>query len=80
MASITLKGPGGSATLDRNSNRPMKILRNPRTGEVRGILRGLPEAASPQDDATAAVQTAPDLEELFSRGIPDAEAWLDRSR
>ena len=75
LASITLKGPGGSATLDRNSNHPMKILRNPRTGQVRGILRGRPEAASPQDDHAAAVHTAPDLEELFSRGIPDATAW-----
>ena len=80
LASITLKGPGGSATLDQNSNRPMTILRNPRTGQVRGILRGPPEAASPQDDAAAPVQKAPDLEELFSRGIPDAEAWLDHSR
>ena len=80
LASITLKGPGGSATLDQNSNRPMTILRNPRTGQVRGILRGPPEAASPQDDYAAAVQTAPDLEELFSRGIPDAAAWFDHSR
>ena len=46
LASITLKGPGGSATLDQNTNRPMKILRNPRTGQVRGILRDSPLEAA----------------------------------
>ena len=78
LASITLEGPGGSATLDRNSNRPMKILRNPRTGQVRGILRDSPlEAAVPVDGAE---QQTRGFEALFSRGIPDAEDWLDRSR
>ena len=73
LASITLKGPGGSATLDQNSNRPMKILRNPRSGQVRGILRDSPlEAAVSVDGAE---QQAAGFEVLFSRGIPDAEAW-----
>ena len=40
LASITLTGPGGSAILDGNSDEPMVILRNPRNGQVRGILRG----------------------------------------
>ena len=38
-ASITLTGPGGTATLDAGSDQPMAILRNDRTGQVRGILR-----------------------------------------
>ena len=66
LASITLTGPGDSFTLDDGSDRPMTILLNPRTGQVRGILRE-PQAAE--------FATGQDLEVLFSRGIPDAEAW-----
>ncbi len=83
LASITLEGPGGSATLDRNSNHPMKILRNSQTGQVRGILRDSSlEAAVPVDGIARvpADDETPDFEVLFSRGIPDAAAWLDRSR
>ena len=45
LASITLSGPSGSVSLDGESNHPMAILRNPRTGQVRGILRDLPAIA-----------------------------------
>ena len=73
LAEIALSGPGGSITLDGDTDLPMTILLDPGTGEVRGILRDLPEA-----DAAAA--PAPEartdgLDVLFSRGIPDAAAW-----
>jgi len=51
----------------------MTILIDPGSGQVRGILRDLP-----QTDAAAALapQAGPDsLDVLFSRGIPDAAAW-----
>ena len=73
LASITLAGPGGSATLDGDTDLPMAILLDPRTGQVRGILRDLPQA-----DAAAALadQAARDsLDVLLSRGIPDSGAW-----
>ena len=56
-------------------NRPpnVAILRNPRTGEVRGILRG-PQALNPGSKA-AALALEPGLEMLTSRGIPDREDW-----
>ncbi len=74
LAAITLTAPSGSFTLDGDSNLPMAILRNPRTGQVRGILRDLPPPT--QADADAAGQAAGRrLEVLFSRGIPGAEAW-----
>ena len=57
LASITLAGPGGSFTLDGESDLPMAILRNPRTGQVRGILRNLPQADAP---AALAPQAGPD--------------------
>ena len=74
LASITLTGPGGSFTLDGDSDLSVTILRNPRNGQVRGILRDLPgPAQAAMDSATG--QAGPGLEVLFSRGIPDAGAW-----
>ena len=72
LASITLDGPGGSATLNGESDIPMAILRNPRTGQIRGILRDVVPAAIAAD---AAAGSSPRLEVLFSRGIPDTSAW-----
>ena len=74
LASITLTGPGGSVTLDGESNLPMAILRNPRTGQVRGILRNVPPPTQAAMDATGRA-AGPGLEILFSRGIPEGAAW-----
>ena len=74
LTSITLSGPTGSATLDADTARPMAILLDPRSGQVRGILRDDP----PQADAAAAFAPQADLDSLdvlFSRGIPDTAAW-----
>ena len=73
LASITLSGPGGSATLDGDTDLPMTILLDPVTGQVRAILRDLPQAAAA---AALTPQAGLDsLEVLFSRGIPDGVAW-----
>ena len=69
LDAITLSGPGGAATLDGDSDMPMTILRSPRTGQVRGFLRG-PQAQP--DGGDGALREA---EVLFSRGIPDPGAW-----
>ncbi len=74
LTSISLAGPGGSVTLDAESEQPMAILRNPRTGQVRGILRDLPPQAQAAMDV-AGRAAGPGLEVFFSRGIPGAEAW-----
>ena len=74
VASITLSGPGGSAALDSDTDLSMAILLDPGTGQVRGILRDLPQADA--GAAALAPQAGPDsLDVLFSRGIPDAAAW-----
>ncbi len=72
LANITLSGPGGSVTLDSNTDIPLFILVDPNTTQVRGILRDLPQAG-----ASALVHQAgtDSLDVLFSRGIPDAAAW-----
>ena len=74
LARITLLGPHGSVALEEATDRPMAILRDLRTGQVRGFLRNLPTAshAAPH---TAEPSGSPALDMLFSRGIPDAEAW-----
>ena len=74
LATITLTGAGGSVTLDGETDLAMAILRNPRSGQVRGILRDPPPAN--QVAATVAPGApAPALEVLFSRGMPGAAAW-----
>ena len=72
LASITLSGPGGSVTLDSDTDIPLYLLVDPSTRQVRGILRDLPQAG-----ASALVSQAGTdrLDVLFSRGIPDAAAW-----
>ena len=52
----------------------MAILRNPRTGQVRGILRNVPPPTQAAMDATG-LAAGPGLEVLFSRGIPEGAAW-----
>ncbi|MDE2878622.1 Ig-like domain-containing protein [Candidatus Palauibacter soopunensis] len=72
LASIRLAGPGGSFTLDGDSDLPMTILRDVRTGRIRGFLREEPAAAMA---AAASADGQPGVETLFSRGIPSAAAW-----
>ncbi len=85
LAGVTLSGPGGAATMDEDTNRPVTILRNPRTGQVRAILRDRPEAGAAPALAPG-VRQAPaaeefglppdaDIEALTSRGLPDRDDW-----
>jgi len=62
LASIRLSGPAGSATIDSETRRPMAILRDRTTGQVRAFLDRLPADTS-------------GFEVYFSRGIPDPDAW-----
>ena len=73
LASITLTGPDGSTTLNSGSDHPVTILRDPRTRQVRGILRGEHIPAWAATDAAGAGVS--DLETLFSRGIPRSGTW-----
>ena len=72
LASIELQGPGGSASLDRNTDDPLTILRDAATGRIRGILDGPPPAPSPSPGVPAAGADE-GFEILFSRGIPSPE-------
>ena len=75
LAAITLVGPGGTATMDRDTDLPMVILRDSRTGQVRALLRGArPEALGPAGAAGDLIAGA-ELSVLSSRGIPDRDAW-----
>ena len=74
LARIALSGPDGSFTLDTDSDSPGAIVRDPRTGQVRGIFTGLPRGSTAAD-VLAGHDFEPGLELFFSRGIPDAAAW-----
>ena len=75
LARITLSGPGGSATLDPDTDRPVTLLRNPGNGQIRAILRGAEAAPSNQGATVSTLSLDPGLERLTSRGIPDPEDW-----
>ena len=75
LASLTLSGPGGSVALDGNSDRGVAILRDPRSGQVRGFLRDARAEDAFQVAAMAAPGAGEAVEVLFSRGIPGAAAW-----
>ena len=75
LASITLTGPGGSVILDDETNRPMTILRNPNSGQVRGILRGVPPPPTQAPTDAEGPRSTAGFEVLFSRGVPGREAW-----
>ncbi len=75
LAGITLAGPGGSFALNDDSDVPTAILRDPRTGRVRGILRETPLPARAAMDAAERSAAGPEIEVLFSRGMPGAAAW-----
>ncbi len=64
LSRISLSGKGGRAVLDENTDRPMTILRDADTGEVRGFVRHGPGAA-PEP-------AGPGLRSMFSRGLPGA--------
>ena len=70
LASITLSGPGGSAILDENTDRPIAILRDPLSGRVRSFLR---DPSLPVEAARGTAQVSPvrALEVIRSRGLPD---------
>lgn len=75
LASVTLSGPEGSVTLDSESNRPVAIVRDPRTGRIRGILRGAVAVGLVGVDGGGDRLPLQGLEVVSSRGIPGPGAW-----
>lgn len=76
LASITLSGPAGTATLDADTDRPMVILREPGSGQVRALLRDPPPSALAGGAVDVGALTSESgLEALFSRGLPAPPAW-----
>lgn len=74
LASLTLSGPGGSFTLDGESDLPAAIVRDPETRQVRAILQD-PSAAGLTGAVAEVLALDPALEVLVSRGIPDPDDW-----
>ena len=74
LATITLIGPEGSATLARDdpASSAAALVLDAATGRIQAILHGSPEQTVAADQAMV---TSPGTVTLFSRGIPDAAAW-----
>lgn len=75
LARIRFSGPGGTTVLDRDTDHPVTILRDSRTGRIRGILRDLPPGELANADAVAPLLRTPGVEVQTSRGIPDIQVW-----
>ena len=67
LAGITLFAGTRTATLDRDTDRPLVFLRDPGNRQIRGILRKSTDAAQRRIEAAR----RRGLEVLTSRGIPD---------
>ena len=65
LAALTLTGPGGSTTISQGDGATAVLLRDERTGQVRGILR----------DAGEEPELGPGLQLRVSRGIPSPASW-----
>ncbi len=72
LASITLSGPEGSVSLDRDSGPAMGLLIDDASGAARGFLRDVVAA-----DGGAALPE-PGLRVQVSPGVPRREAWERR--
>ena len=66
LASLTLTGPSGSIAVGQGTaDRTAMLLRDRRTGHIRGILR----------DGNVAPEFGTELEARVSRGIPSPASW-----
>ena len=74
MATITLTGPEGSATLARDdpASAAAALVLDEATGRIQAILHASPEQTVAADQR---MFTSPGTVTLFSRGIPGPEAW-----
>ena len=80
LASITLAGPGGASAVLGDAGPSMTLLRDPDTGQVRGILRDRP-AAGPSSDRAGrrgwrlGGLMEPSWQVQVSRGVPNPASW-----
>ena len=67
LAALTLSGPGGSTTInqDDGDSATAVMLRDRRTGQVKGILR----------DTSEKPELGPGVQVRVSRGIPSPASW-----
>ncbi len=75
LARIRLSGPGGTTAIDRDTDHPVTILRDSRTGRIRGILRHLLSGEPANAGAVAPLLRTPGVEVKTSRGIPEIPVW-----
>ena len=75
LSRIVLAGPSGTAEMNRESGPAMALLRDPRTGRVRGILNDWPLGAAAGTQAATRALPERGLDVQVSTGIPRPDAW-----
>ncbi|MDE2985864.1 MAG: hypothetical protein OXU69_14265 [Gemmatimonadota bacterium] len=77
LAEIVLRGPGASAVLNRDTDRPSVILQDAATGRVRAMLIDDPAAAmaASADGAASSLADGARLVAARSHGLPDPADW-----
>jgi len=75
LAEITLSDPDGFVALNGGTDRPTLILRDGRSGTIRGILRDQASTAAAADAGLGSLGPGAGLRVLLSRGVPDSAAW-----
>ncbi|MDE2942969.1 MAG: M66 family metalloprotease [Gemmatimonadota bacterium] len=79
LAGLSVLGPDGADEMGEGSESPQAIVLDPRTGQVRGVLRGLPAGPLARSDL-GALAADPGLDVLISYGVPDSAAWRSANR
>ena len=74
LAGLTLFSGARSHMIDRDTDRPLAMLRDPATGQIRRIVTELPTGPMARETAIA-LASEKGFEVLFSRGIPGAADW-----
>ena len=75
LTRIVLTGPDGTVAMNAATGRTAALLRDPDTGQVRGILRNWPRQGGAGKAAASRTLPEPGLEIQVSTGVPRPDAW-----
>ena len=76
LSDVSLSSRSDSVSISESNRPSITIFRDAHSGQIRGIGRG-----DEADKVARALQNDPNWrypEEIFSNGVPDLEAWLER--
>ncbi len=77
LASLVLSGPDGAVEMREGSKPPMLVARDRTSGELRAVLRDVPDLPPSvrAQRSLDAIASETELEVMISRGLPGAADW-----